>query len=508
MLFNSYTFILFFLPCVLGGFALAARYGGRRLAVPWLIVASLFYYGWWNPRFLLVLVLSMLVNAALGKYLCETYGSPAQRRAARNIGIAFNLLLLGFFKYTGFLVFNLNSLFGSDIKVDEIVLPIGISFFTFLQIAFLVDAYRRDVVDFSLTNYFLFVSFFPHLIAGPIVHHKEMMPQLAGIRRGCLDPLNIAIGLSIFTVGLFKKTIIADNTARLADPVFLAVAAGTPINAATAWTGALAYSFQIYFDFSGYSDMAIGLARLFGIVFPLNFYSPYRAVNMIEFWRRWHMTLSRFLRNYLYIPLGGNRLGERRRYANLILVMLLGGLWHGAAWTFVLWGGLHGLFLVINHSWRYLRERFVMQMTAGAVWTRLLAWLLTFVCVTSAWVIFRADSVDHALRMLASMCLQGPKNASNLLDILSPHGTIAVGTLLHEVGVGTWLAGVAAIAFLAPNTSVLFRNHNQVLPMLATLSDRLLVWRPTMAWGVAIGVLFVVSVLHLTHITPFLYFQF
>ncbi len=510
MLFNSYTFILFFLPCVLGGFALAARYGGSRLAVSWLIVASLFYYGWWNPRFLLVLVLSMLVNAAFGKYLCESHSSPAQRRTVRNIGIAFNLLLLGYFKYTGFLVFNLNALFTSDIKVDEILLPIGISFFTFRQIVFLSDAYHQDVEGFSLTNYFLFVSFFPYLFAGPIAHHKEMMPQFAGIRRGWLDPLDIAVGLSIFTVGLFKKTVIADNTAILANPVFAAVAADTPINAATAWTGALAYTFQLYFDFSGYSDMAIGLARLFGIVFPLNFYSPYHAVNIIEFWRRWHMTLSRFLRDYLYIPLGGNRLGERRRYANVIVVMLLGGLWHGAAWTFVLWGGVHGLLLVINHGWRYLRERFVAQLPSGSGWTRLLAWLLTFICVISAWVIFRADSVEHALRMLASMWWQGPKNASNLRDLLDPQIPSALGKFFRVVGVGSWLAAVAAIVFFAPNTSVLFRNHNSVLPntMLAMLSGRPLAWQPTLLWGVAMAVLFVVSALHLTHIMPFLYFQF
>ncbi len=355
MHFSSYVFIFLFAPLAIGLFFLIAH-RSRRLAAGWLLLASLFFYGWWNPVYVPLLLLSITFNYVIGAALANS-----GRRALLAFGIAANLALLGYYKYAGLFAGTLDDAFGAGFGDLDIVLPLGISFFTFTQIAFLVDARRGGARAYDPVHYGLFVTYFPHLIAGPLYHHKEIVPQFARAEfyKPALD--NMAVGASIFAIGLFKKLVLADSIGLFATEIFESAAGGPEPALLEAWGGALAFGLQIYFDFSGYSDMAIGVSRMLGVRLPINFHSPYKAASIIDFWRRWHMTLSRFLRHYLYIPLGGNRKGGARRYANLMIVMLLGGLWHGAGWTFALWGGLHGLYLMVNHGWRA-----VMGAAAGA----------------------------------------------------------------------------------------------------------------------------------------------
>jgi alginate O-acetyltransferase complex protein AlgI len=529
MLFNSYVFIVAFLPIALVGFFYLGQYAGNRPALLWLVACSLVFYGWGQPWVLLVLVPSIAVNAGIGSRLMRGV-SATTRRWLLIFGIALNLGLLAFFKYAAFILSNVNTFVSAQLPVPEVVLPIGISFFTFTQIAYLSDAARGDVRDFSATNYSLFVTFFPHLIAGPIIHHREMMPQFAERDVTRLRAENIAIGLSIFTVGLFKKCVLADVTALWADPVFTAAAAGQRPAPAEAWVGTLAFAFQLYFDFSGYSDMAIGLARMFNIVLPLNFDSPYKATNIIEFWRRWHMTLSRFLRDYLYFPLGGNRRGSLRRYTNLLIVMILGGLWHGAAWTFVMWGAVHGVLLVINHAWQALRRFFGLERDFGRP-GYVIARILTLVAVISAWVLFRAATIPAASIVLRSMygVDGGPvlaslgafahaqavavKQAMNALIFLVA-GVRPVRELPPSLGdlnlTALWLISVGIIALALPNTQELFTLNER--PSLCSPArqepESALRWYPSCRWAILLGLLFIASLLQLSKISPFLYYQF
>lgn len=404
MLFNSYEFIFVFLPAVFFGFFLIAR-SSHYVAALWLGVSSVFFYGWWNPRFVWLLLISIVFNYAIGHVIGHVRASNEKTGKAKTlliIALIVNLALLGYYKYTNFFINTVNQLTGIGWSLFDIVLPLGISFFTFTQIAFLVDTYRGIAREYNFIHYLLFVTYFPHLIAGPVLHHKQMMPQFGAATTYRVSAENVAIGLTIFAIGLAKKVILADSFAEYANPVFDAAKGGIQPGFFVAWMGALTYTLQLYFDFSGYSDMAIGLSRLFGVQLPLNFNSPYKAQNIIEFWRRWHMTLSQFLRDYLYIPLGGNRLGTFRRYVNLTLTMLLGGLWHGASWTFVAWGALHGLYLVVNHGWHSLRRHFGVsekETTLG----RLVATLITFGAIVVAWVFFRAESFGDATRILSGM---------------------------------------------------------------------------------------------------------
>src|SRR4030081_1504621 len=345
MLFNSYLFIFLFLPIALIGYFALGRLGNLA-PVMWLALASLCFFPGSNWQFVLLLLASVAFNYGIGLLLISGRLRPLPRFAVLTIGVAGDLLVLGTFKYAGFLAANLNAILSTGFT-GNILLPVGISFYTFTQIAFLVDAYRGKVARYRLPDYVLFVTYFPHLIAGPILHHKDMIPQFERAAAKRPDAHMILCGLIIFAIGLFKKTCLADGIQPL---VTLAFGPNAP-SFDQAWIGALAYTFQLYFDFSGYSDMAIGISLMFGIFLPLNFNSPYKAMSIIDFWRRWHMTLSQFLRDYLYIPLGGNRRGRILRYANLMITMVLGGLWHGAAWTFGAWGALHGAVLCINHAW-------------------------------------------------------------------------------------------------------------------------------------------------------------
>ncbi|WP_197678983.1 MBOAT family O-acyltransferase [Pseudomonas mandelii] len=294
-----------------------------------------------------------MFNYTVGYIIAKNHErARAKSKAALYVGVISNLLLLCYYKYSNFFLGEVARSTGVHMPTLELVLPLGISFFTFTQIAFLVDAWKGKAQEYNFWHYLLFVTWFPHLIAGPILHHGQMMPQFKDPEIYRIRSRNISIGVALFAVGLGKKLLLADPISTYADPVFHAAATGQAIGPMIAWVGAIAYTLQIYFDFSGYSDMAVGLSMLFGIHLPINFNSPYKARNIIEFWRRWHMTLSQFLRDYLYIPLGGNRKGETRRLVNLMLTMLLGGLWHGANWTFVIWGALHGAYLCINHMFQ------------------------------------------------------------------------------------------------------------------------------------------------------------
>ena len=498
MLFSSYIFLFVFLPPALVGFCLLSRWVGPKPAKLWLTLASLIFYGWWNPVYVALILASMLFNFWLGRRMGRAVRAASSGGHWLFWGVTANLLLLGYFKYANFFISNLNALSGAGWTFRKIVLPLGISFFTFTQIAYLADVSRGVVCEYDLGDFLLFITFFPHLIAGPIIHHSEMMPQFAEPRTYRFDWENLAVGLGIFAVGLFKKVVIADSLSGHAVKVFGAAAAGNPLYPLDAWADVLSYTFQIYFDFSGYSDMAIALARMFGITLPLNFNSPYKAVNIIEFWRRWHMTLSRFLRDYLYIPLGGNRRGPRRRYVNLLVTMGLGGLWHGAAWTFVLWGLFHGLCLAVNHLWQGWRGLGRWRIPLPSCLSGWPSRALTFFLVVLGWVLFRAADLPTAHHILAAMFGLGAAPEIGMPPLL-------------KTKTWYWLAGLLAFVWLLPNTAEL---HYQYQPYPAVLKERWALkepwwrWRLSPAWASLAALLLAVAVLSLSRAGEFLYYNF
>ncbi len=400
MIFSSWQFIFVYLPI---SFFVYFWLNSRRLIIPgkvWLVAVSLFFYAYWDIRYLALILGSIFLNFAIGTGLAQArqqfhendHGSRHEinRKVILATGIAANLLLLGYYKYTDFFIGNINSIFGTSYALPHIVLPLAISFFTFTQIVYLVDSYRGETAEYDLLNYSLFVTFFPHLIAGPIVHHRQIMPQFASRWTFIKRNSNILKGIFIFSIGLFKKVVIADSFSVWADAGF---DGGQELNFFAAWATSLSYTFQLYFDFSGYCDMAIGASLLFNIWLPINFNSPYKALNIQDFWRRWHITLSSFLRDYLYIPLGGNRTPGYRVYLNIFITFVLGGLWHGATWMFVVWGAMHGCALGIHRLWKGFNRPM----------PSLLAWIITFVFINITWVFFRAKSMPDALRVLHGM---------------------------------------------------------------------------------------------------------
>ena len=464
MLFNSTLFVFIFLPITLAGYFVLRGADNHRWALAWLVIVSAAFYSWFSVRLLALLAVLILFNYALGMILARGHRSGHKRPALLAFGIGANLLVLAYFKYTNFLIENANAAFGTHFVLQNIILPIGISFFTFQKIAYLVDAYRGETEEYNVLDFSLFVMYFPQLIAGPIVHHKEIIPQFRTVARD-FSSAELAGGLALFTIGLLKKTFFADTLVGWVDPVFASAHAGQIPTFYAAWTGALGFTLQIYFDFSGYTDMALGLALMIGIRLPLNFNSPYKATSIIDFWRRWHMTLSRFLRDYVYVPLGGNRRGPSRRYANLMLTMLVGGLWHGAAWTFVAWGGLHGLYLILNHAWQRVREPLGFTASSTRA-TRLGAGVLTFGAVVFAWVFFRAESFGAALNMLQGMIGRAgfgspaaPTDVALWVVALAKHVGLAVdpqsATLMLLTGRTTALAGLLLVVFLLPNSQQL-----------------------------------------------------
>jgi len=455
VLFNSRLFILVFLPVVLGGF-LAAGKLGRRAAMVWLLAASLFFYAWWKPVFLLLLLLSMAVNFCAGRLILRPGG-----RGWLVAGLALNLGLLGLFKYAG--------LFG----VGGIFLPLGISFFTFQQVMYLVDTSRGLLGAVGLLDYACFIAFFPHLISGPIVRPSHILPQFAALRPWAGLKERLVPGVELFMLGLAKKLVLAD-----------------PLSLIEAWVALLAYGLQIYFDFSGYSDMAIGLARLFGIEFPVNFNSPYKAGNISEFWRRWNITLSGFLRDYLYIPLGGNRHGEGRRILNLMITMLLGGLWHGAAWRFLLWGGLHGVYLVL-HRWA---ERVGLRIPAR------LGWGLTLLAVLLAWVPFRAEGFSAAMDFYRGLFGGNGIALPEIFVRMAP----GLGHFVHAVPVLPYLGDART---LSPPQAALFLALGWWIALCLPNTQEMT--RPRRHAALVAGTAFSLQALAFAPAAvPFLYFQF
>jgi D-alanyl-lipoteichoic acid acyltransferase DltB (MBOAT superfamily) len=411
------------------------------------------------------------------------------------LGLSVNLTILLFFKSFDFFVSGLNhvlSFFGLSAHSLHlhVILPLGISFFTFTQIAFLVDASRGLTREYDFVHYALFVTYFPHLIAGPLLHHKEMMPQFNKPETYRVDYQNIAVGLTIFSIGLFKKMFFADGMAEYAKPVFDAAAQGQILSFKAAWGGVLSYTIQLYFDFSGYSDMAIGLSRFFGVKLPVNFDSPYKAVNIIEFWRRWHMSLSRFLRDYLYIPLGGNRGGPIRHHVNLMLTMLLGGLWHGAGWTFVIWGGLHGIYLIINHAWRGFRKKLGHDLKRSSRIGRMVSILITFATVAIALAFFRADNLETGFSLFKSL--------------VGIHGLAFTGNFRHIVE-------MLLIIWFMPNTQQIMSRFDPVLPLWEKdIGDapKWLQWHPSWIWLAIILILNYIAFSSGDQVSEFLYYQF
>jgi len=495
MLFNSAEFLLVFFPVTFAGFLLLVLYSSRGATI-WLGLASLAFYAYWEIGNLPILLGSIAFNYGLGWLISRRAGTAAGR-VLLTVAVVINLALLGYYKYGQFAVETAN-LAGFNFTVQKIILPIGISFFTFTQIAFLVDAYKGLVHDHSLARYLLFVTYFPHLIAGPILHHGEMIPQF---RKYVPAYAHVAVGLTVFVIGLFKKVVLADSAAVWVGPVFSA----PDVSAVEAWAGVLAYAFQIYYDFSGYSDMAIGLSYILGVRLPLNFDSPYKATSIIDFWRRWHMTLSRFLRDYLYVPLGGNRKGPVRRYTNLLATMVIGGLWHGAAWTFVAWGALHGIFLVINHGWRLLAQR--LGIPEDAAWRSVIGGPLTFVAVLIAWVFFRAETFDQAARLLKSMFFaNGIAPPGSIGRAVSFLPTPKLLVLQPWMQCASLLFVLGLICWLLPNTQQFMTRHTAAIEDSAYKGP--LQWRANLSNAVLIVVLAVTSFTLMTNHSPFLYFQF
>lgn len=512
MLFNSLTFIAGFLPVVLIGFILLASTGRHRLAALWLTAASLVFYGWWNPGYVPLLLGSMMFNYLLGGYLLKR---PS--RSVLVFGICANLALLGYYKYTGFLFDTVEAIADTGWTLDEIVLPLAISFFTFQQIAYLVDAHDGEVVEHDFLNYCLFITFFPHLIAGPITHHKEMLEQFR--QPGSFTPRlnNIGLGFTLFLLGLFKKVIFADPLGEQASPIFDAAADGSVPTFVEGWTAALSYTLQIYFDFSGYSDMAIGLGLLFGISLPANFDSPFKARNVIEYWSRWHMTLTRFLTAYVYNPIvlrvtrarmaAGKPLPRRGKMSlatffalvayPTVLTMFISGVWHGAGWQFVVFGLLHGFYLVVAHGWRAIKVRRGWVLDGDSLWQRVPAVGLTFLCVVVAMVFFRAESVSAALAILGGMVgLNGEFGRPIRTDALL-------------------IAAMLIVVWALPNTQQWLQHYRTALnwrPRASWLEGRLpwIAWRPAPAMGAVLGMIGFFALARALSAAPseFLYFQF
>ncbi|MBL1243819.1 MAG: MBOAT family protein [Sulfurimonas sp.] len=414
MLFNSYEFIFMFVPL---SFFIYFYLNSKKLtevSKGFLVISSLFFYSWWNIVYLPLILVSMVFNYVIGTSLSKHEEHQiVSKKQLLTVGIIANIGLLGYFKYADFFISTTNFVLGGEVPLVNLALPLAISFFTFQQIAYLVDSYRGETKEYDFLNYGLFVTFFPQLIAGPIVHHKEMMPQFANVKNKIKNYENILLGLFIFSIGLFKKVAIADTFAVWATNGFDKAEYLTLLEA---WATSLSYTFQLYFDFSGYTDMAIGVALLFNIKLPMNFNSPYKASNIQDFWRRWHITLSRFLRDYIYIPLGGNRKGNFRTISNLMATFILGGIWHGAGWTFIFWGFLHGFALVIHRIWHKLGYRLNV----------VLGWIITFNFVNISWIFFRAKEWEDAIKVLKGMFgfsgIVLPDALANKLAFLSEYG--------------------------------------------------------------------------------------
>jgi len=482
VLFNSLEFLFILLPATLALYYLVRRQVSHRAALFVLTVASLVFYGWWNPIYLGILGASIIINQFLAIEIAKQ-----RNKHWLTGGIVFNLALIGVFKYLDFAIGNVNTITGAEIPLQGLPLPLAISFFTFQQISYLVDVSRKQTEPGAWLNQTLFVAFFPQLIAGPIVRHSQISDQFADTERKDNLADNLGVGASIFAIGLAKKVLLADNLEPYASSAFDAAADGATVGFLEAWASALSYSFQIFFDFSGYSDMALGLARMFGFHLPANFNAPYRARSIVDFWHRWHITLSRFLRDYLYIPLGGNRHGQFRLGVNVALVMLLGGLWHGAAWTFVVWGGIHGLALAWCHWLNRVRPDGLFA--PGFKW---ISPILTFLFVTVAWVFFRAENFAAAGEMLSAMVYV---NGFGPLTNDEPF----IGAVLSLL-----------IIWRLPDTISLFQNALDPRTLEGLQSDlqKGSRWKPGIGTAIGLASLFFFAIINSWTVAEFIYYQF
>jgi alginate O-acetyltransferase complex protein AlgI len=543
MLFNSYEFIFGFLPIALAIFLLLGRFS-RDVALGWLIVASIFFYAWWRPINVLIIAPSILVNFFLARSLMRLTADKSRATSARFVlilGIVFNICFLGYFKYANFLTTAANDLTGTNFVLTQIILPLGISFITFQKIAFLIDVHARRVQTFSLREYCLFVLFFPQLIAGPIVHFREMMPQFRQVT--CrFNRQDMTVGATLFVMGLFKKAVFADGIAAHVSPVYEIAAAGGEVALLSAWVAALGFTLQIYFDFSGYSDMALGLGRFFGVKLPQNFDSPLKSSSIIDFWLRWHMTLTRFLTAYLYNPLVLAL--TRRRFAKglpgvggrgttpgaflqliagpTLLTMLVSGFWHGAGYLYIVWGLLHGLYLTINHAWRVIVAK---RWTNKASYSRIMTpvgFLLTFFGVVIAMVLFRSPTAPVASEILKGMAgLNGLvlppqiyERLGSVVETLHPIIAISQGGALRDlVFAMLWIVVLLAVALGLPNSMQILARLEPALGVKERADDaqgigRWLRWSPSLPWALFASFLAAVSVASIGGKSEFLYWQF
>ena len=469
MLFSSYEFLFCFLPITIIGYYLILNAKKVNMARVWLVIASLFFYGWFNIKYLPIIIISILINFVIGKCIKK---EDKYKKIYFIIGSIFNVGLLCYFKYYDFFVENVNILFKTNWTLKHLLLPLGISFFSFQQLSYLIDVYKGETKDYSLLNFSLFVTFFPQLIAGPIVLHSEIMPQFDDKEKQKLNWDNIASGIFMFSMGFFKKLVIADSFAIWATNGFDSISSLTFYQA---WFISLSYTIQIYFDFSGYSDMAVGIGKIFNIDLPANFLSPYKAPSISEFWRRWHITLGRALSTYVYKPLGGNRKGRVKTYINLLLTFLVSGLWHGAAWTFVFWGLLHGIASVIDRLFRDNNWKI----------NKYVSWILTFMFVNCAWVFFRATTFERAFEILTAMFSVPSGGVLNMAGIITNGSIIIIG-----------LVYILLVISLVVTLS--FKNTYE----LAETFDY------TTINTVYVVILMVVGISFMPRISPFIYFNF
>lgn len=490
MLFNSYEFIFLFLPVSLAAYYLLNRMRLTIAANAWLLFVSLFFYSWWNINYLPLILGSILFNYTIGGLLSDSDTLRKQVVSKKTIfalGLTANILFLCYFKYMDFFIGTINTLAGSNLPLLHIILPLGISFFTITQIAFLVDAYEGLVTEKNFLSYALFVTFFPHLLAGPILHHKDMMPQFSAIRNKVLNYRNLSLGLFIFFVGLFKKVVIADE---LSTTVKLGFDVATTLNFFEAWIASLSYTLQLYFDFSGYSDMAIGVGLMFNIVLPRNFDSPYKAINVVDFWRRWHISLSDFITTYLYTPIlrSFSRVTFRNSLVAIFIAMLISGFWHGAGWTFIMWGGMHGGALVTNHVWKKRKVKM----------PRWLGWVLTFNFVNLSFVFFRAKGSHDAAKVFTGMFgLNGflPPDLLNNLNLSAVFQSKFGRTLLAGIGGRneTYWGLIICLVFV-----LVLNNSNE-------LTDK---FQPTWKTFALLVTIAFYTLLNMGKVSEFLYFQF
>lgn len=482
MLFNSYEFIFLFLPITLIIYFTLNRYEKNNITKGWLVIASLYFYSYFHLSYLYLILTSIIINYFIGNKLNHKSLNVKERKIWIVIGVIFNLGLLGYFKYYDFFIENINTVFRTNFTLLHVLLPLGISFFTFQQLSFIIDSYNEKSMKYDFLSYCLFVTFFPQLIAGPIVLPNEMLPQFEDKRNKLINYENMNRGLYMFSIGLAKKVIIADTIANFANVGFDQM---ETLNIIEAWMTSISYTLQLYFDFSGYCDMAMGIALMFNIVLPLNFNSPYKSTNIQEFWKKWHMTLGRFMTNYLYIPLGGNRLGERKTLRNLFIVFMASGIWHGAGWNFVIWGGLHGICILIHRVWKNSRRKM----------NKLLGWFITINLVNIFWIFFRAKTLNGAIKILKGMfnykslitVVLEMEQKNNLMRI---YQEIKDSFVVNEIDIVTLLFATIITFFLD--------NTFDIVNDLKTNVKNCFV----------IAFLFSISICYFNRISNFLYFNF